>query len=427
MTIPAVWRFHERGKQTDLLPPNGVRGTVSRVCGEQIRLFRNLRGLFVSLSLCALCVGFESRAIEQQAYNSKRPAPQIVLELPPGPGNPRNSEGTFATLRDGRVLYAYTRFTTEIRDDIPDSGAAEIVARYSSDGGLSWTTNDTTVIANEGAFNVCSPSLLRLQSGELALFYLRKNSMADCIPLMRRSFDEGATWGEPTKCITDAPGYYVLNNDRVIQLRDGRLLFAVSLLSAPDGSWDEKGTVLSYYSDDNGATWRRGGVVATITAGGARVTFQEPGVVELRGGRILLWIRTDAGCQYVCHSSDRGETWTAPRPSPFVSPLSPASIKRLPTGDLLALWNDHASRPEMKTRGPAWAHGARTPLAAAISRDDGETWSAARLLEDDPDGWFCYASIHPLADGTVLLAYCALEELAHSRIVKVPMKWLYGN
>lgn len=357
-------------------------------------------------------------------------APQVVLELPPGPGNPRNSEGTFATLHDGHIMYAYSRFTTEIRDGIPDSGAAEIVARFSADGGLTWTADDAPVVANEGAFNVCCPSLLRLQSGELALFYLRKNSQSDCIPMMRRSFDEGATWSEPTQCISDAPGYYVLNNDRVIQLRDGRLLFAVSLLSAADGSWDEKGTVMSYHSDDNGATWRRGGTVAGARAAppaSSRVTFQEPGVVELRDGRILLWFRTDAGRQYFCHSPDRGETWTEPRPSPLVSPLSPASIKRLPTGDLLAIWNDHAARPDMTTRGPAWAHGARTPLAAAISRDEGATWSPPWLLEDDPDGWFCYTAIHPLADGTVLLAYCAWKDLAHSRISKVPIPWLYGN
>ncbi len=364
-----------------------------------------------------------------RAISPQQPADgvKVVLELPPGPGNPRNAEGSFVTLRDGRILYAYTRTSGVLRNGIPDSGAADIVARFSSDGGLSWTTSDTPVVANEGAFNVCCPSLLRLQSGEIALFYLRKNSMSDCRPLMRRSFDEGATWGDPIECVTDGVAYYVLNNDRVIQLRDGRILFAVSRLSAPDGSWDEKGTVIAYYSDDNGTTWRRGGTVAAVVQGESRVTFQEPGVVELRDGRILLWIRTDAGYQYVCHSSDRGETWTVPRPSSFVSPLSPASIKRLPTGDLLALWNDHAARPEMKTRGPAWAHGARTPLAAALSRDDGETWSAARLLEDDPDGWFCYSSIQPLDDGTVLLAYCALEELAHSRIVKVPLTWLGGN
>ena len=33
-----------------------------------------------------------------------------ALELPPGPGNPRNSEGDFIELKDGRVLYAYSRF-----------------------------------------------------------------------------------------------------------------------------------------------------------------------------------------------------------------------------------------------------------------------------------------------------------------------------
>lgn len=96
-------------------------------------------------------------------------------------------------------------------------------------------------------------------------------------------------------------------------------------------------------------------------------------------------------------------------------------------GDLLALWNDHGARPEMKSCGPEWAHGARTPLAAAISRDEGGTWGAPRLLEDDPDGWFCYTAIQPLADGTVLLGYCAYGELAHSRIANVPGKWLYGE
>ncbi len=351
--------------------------------------------------------------------------PRIVLELPPGPDNPRNSEGTFATLRDGSVMYAYSRFRG---DDKSDHATADIAARRSSDGGLTWTQTDEVLVpSGEGGMNVCCASLLRLHNGDLALFYLRKNSLSDCVPVMRRSADDGATWGDPVVCITDEAGYYVLNNDRVIQLKGGRIIFAVSSLTAPDGSWDERGVVISYYSDDNGATWHRGGVVAQANfPNGGRISLQEPGVVELRDGRVFLWIRTNAGCQYCCYSHDRGETWTQPSPSPFASPLAPASIKRLPTGDLLALWNDHAARPEMKTRGAAWAYGARTPLAAAVSRDDGKTWSLARMLEDDPGGWYCYFAIHPIGDGTVLLGYCAYEELSHSRLAKVPIGWFYG-
>ena len=395
------------------------------ICGK----LRFCAKTIMSIAASASLAGAPSAPQRPIAHPQPAEGARTVLELPPGPGNPRNSEGSFVTLRDGRIMYAYTRFTTAIRDGIPDSGEAEIVARFSCDGGLTWTAEDTPVIANEGALNVCCATLLRLQSGEIALFYLRKNSLVDCRPVMRRSFDEGATWGEPVECITDEVGYYVLNNDRVIQLRDGRLLFAVSLhIVRDEKSFHEMAEVVTYSSDDNGATWRRGQSRLRVrTPDGIQHPAQEPGVVELRDGRVLLWIRTDAGCQYFCNSSDRGETWTEPRPSPFVSPLSPASMKRLPTGDLLALWNDHATRPEMKTRGPKWAYGARTPRAAVVSRDDGATWDAVRLIEDEPDGWYCYTAIHPLDDGTVLLAYCAYEELAHSRIVKVPVAWFYGK
>ena len=349
----------------------------------------------------------------------------VGMELPPGPDNPRNSEGAFLPLQDGRILFAYSRYYGDSSDD---DASADIAARYSSDNGRTWTTNDEIIVRNEGGRNVMSVSLLRLHSGEIALFYLRKNSSSDCRPVLRRSFDEGKTWGEPTDCITDEVAYYVLNNDRVIQLKDGRLLFPVSQHCWTNGEIGQQGKVLVYISDDNGRTWRRGkSTLEARSPDGRRLATQEPGVVELKDGRILMWIRTDGGCQYMCHSADRGETWSEPKPSPLVSPLSPASIKRLPTGDLLALWNDHASRPEMKTKGDKWANGWRSPLAAAISRDEGSTWDNVRLVEDDSDGWFCYIAVEPLDDGTVLLGYCAYNFLRHSRVVKGPIDWFYGK
>ena len=102
--------------------------------------------------------------------------PRVVLELPPGPGNPRNSEGAFLPLKDGRIIFAYSRY---YGDSASDHAAADIAARYSSDNGETWTTSDEIIVKNHGGMNVMSVSLLRLQSGEIALFYLRKDSTRD--------------------------------------------------------------------------------------------------------------------------------------------------------------------------------------------------------------------------------------------------------
>ena len=355
------------------------------------------------------------------------PAPgvKVALELEPGPDNPRNSEGAFMPLKDGRILFAYSRYNGS---SAHDHASADIAARYSSDKGATWTDKDEIIVKNHGGMNVMSVSLLRLQSGEIALFYLLKNSTKDCRPVLRRSFDEGKTWSEPTTCITDEIGYYVLNNDRVIQLEDGRLLFAVSRhgFDAND-KFDNMGVVMTYASDDNGKTWRRGkSVLSVVSPSGKKYAAQEPGVVELKDGTILLWIRTNAGCQFMSRSADRGETWSEPQPSWLRAPTSPATIKRLPTGDLLAIWNNHEGRLDLKKPGRGF-DGKRTPLTAAISSDDGLTWHGAKNIEDDPKGHFCYIALQPLDDGTVLLGYCAYSGLSHARLAKVPVDWFYGK
>ena len=113
--------------------------------------------------------------------------------LPPGPGNPRNTEGAFVTLRDGRILFAYSHFT----GGGGDNDAATIVGRFSSDGGRTWTATDVPIVDREGDMNVMSVSLLRLKDGRIALFYVRKNSISDCRPYLRYSSDEAKTWSEP--------------------------------------------------------------------------------------------------------------------------------------------------------------------------------------------------------------------------------------
>jgi sialidase-1 len=357
----------------------------------------------------------------------------LVLSLTHGPDNPRNSEGAFEALADGRLLFAYSRY---YGTDGADHGAAQICGRYSADGGRSWTTEDTILVENEGRCNVMSVSLLRLQDGRIGLWYVRKHSLTDCHPYLRTSRDEGRTWSRPTPCIP-APGYFVVNNDRVVQLRSGRLVLPASyhraklpaarMTKSTYSGLDFHGLALFYLSDDGGRTWREGQQWLAFP-GRSGSGLQEPGVVELQDGRLYGHCRTDVGRHYEMLSEDGGETWTSPRPSIFQAPMSPLCIKRLPaTGDLLAVWNDHSGhllpqRPEDYAF--SWA---RSPLVLARSTDDGATWTGHKLLEDDSRRGFCYTAIYPTEDA-VLLAYCCgsgRDVLSDSCIRRVTLEWLY--
>ncbi len=348
--------------------------------------------------------------------NTFAQTPTTSLRILPGNDNPRNSEGDFVTLKDGSILFIYTRFTGNTSSDF---GGSDLASRISYDKGKTWTKDDRIVLKNEGKMNIMSVSLLRLRSGKIALFYLRKNNLADCLPLMRTSSDEGKTWSEPTVCIQDEIGYYVLNNNRVIQLPSGRLLMPVALHNSnfnPDASiheleksFNSYGKIFCYYSDDEGRSWKRSAQVAVPE----KVLAQEPGVVELANGNILMFIRTDAGVQYYATSKDRGESWNEVRTSSLVSPVSPASIVRLPGSKaLFAVWNNNDQGRK----------GKRTPLTMAVSKDNGKTWTGLYDIETNPEGSYCYTGIL-FTKNDVLLNYFDW----HTRgvfITSIPLKMI---
>lgn len=345
---------------------------------------------------------------------SEFPGKEISLRLEPGLNNPRNSEGDFIQLKSGRILFIYTHFTS----GSGDYASAHLASRFSDDGGHTWSAQDQVVLPNEGGLNTMSVSLLRLPGGEIALFYLRKNSEMDCIPYVRFSTNEAQTWSEPIRCIPEN-GYYVMNNDRVVQLSGGRLLLPVARHANAEGKFCSIGEILCYYSDDNGQTFLK----SRIAANPDSVTTQEPGVVELKDGRVFLFCRTEAGVQYQAFSADQGESWSPLQPGPIKSPLSPASIERYPaTGDLLLAWNNNYQ--------PGADGGKRTPFTLAISRDDGQSWEQIKNIESDPDGWYCYTAIEFVGDA-VLLGHCAgntrkTSGLAATQITRLSRDWIYA-
>lgn len=331
------------------------------------------------------------------------------------PGNPRNSEGSFLRLRDGRIAFAYSRYRGNSADD---HAYAEIACVFSSDNGE--TFGDERIFVKPrleeqyDETNCMSVTLMRMANGDVGLFYLLKRHNIVSEYLLRRSSDEMETFGEPVLCVADMPGYYVVNNDRVVRTSAGRLIVPAAHHPSAMGhhgkvSCDGRATAAFYASDDDGFTWRRISDMIALTGGAYSGTgMQEPGLIELTPGVLYAYFRTDLGRQYESVSIDGGASWFPAQPSRFTSPASPMLIKRNEfNGKLYAVWNPV---PEYygRTRAKVWT-GGRNPLVIAEGEFDGRGihWGAPKVIEDDPNAGFCYPAILFLGEREAVMSYCA--------------------
>ena len=261
----------------------------------------------------------------------------------------------------------------------------------SEDRGMTWR-NSGPLVAEKG---ISPMGLIRLPSGELGLYFARNWDMPSACGndtnnwYFVRSSDEGKTWKD--EVIIALPGLTMGLENTMFSLKDGRLILitysqflsSMSLWGASwgtykgfrvktetEGHFGQMEVVRVYYSDDEGRSWHpndgwilgyRGGYEKWVDS------YVEAAGVELGDGRILLMGRSLVGRIYQCFSTDRGEHFGYAEPTPLITSDSPGILKRLPTGDLLFVWNQ-ISREENR-RGLR-----RSRLSSVISQDDGKTW-----------------------------------------------------
>ena len=324
--------------------------------------------------------------------------------LPSRPNNPRNSEAAILPLQNRNLLLAWNEFYTKTGSDW---GNSRISSMVSDDGGKTWGQKHV-LQENIGQMNVMEPNLLRLRSGKVLFVFARKNSEADCQAMVRISNDDARTFSAPVPLPTDPiPAYWTINNDRLIQLRSGRILLPMNYTR--DYRLSQRFLARVYYSDNDGATWT--GSRSRVDVKASKVGSDEPGVVELSDGRVMLWLRTDTGHPYRCYSSDGGVTWSEPEPMTVTSPNSPQSIKRIPgRSDLLMVWNNSATQ--------------RSPLTTAISKNGGNTWDHVRNLDEDGKHTFAYTSITFFGDRALFTYYFAGPGLS-LKFASTPISELY--
>ena len=217
-------------------------------------------------------------------------------------------------------------------------------------------------------------SFLRLKDGRLAALMHRhvKGLHGGGLPAISFSSDDGATW-TPARLVGEPEGVWYVMNDRLIQLRSGRLLVPVSHMPQGMGTYEgDKNLGLCFFSDDGGQTWGRSREPAKLADARG---MAEPCVAEV-GDRMLMLARTGSGFLYASWSDDGGDTWSKPGPTTLISACSSLTLKTLPDGRLIVFYN-HATPIK------AGAFFPRTPLCYAVSGDGGKTWGPPVIVDDE--------------------------------------------
>ena len=343
-----------------------------------------------------------------------------VLFIEAKDNNLRNGEGSFIRLKDGRIMFAYTEF---YGDDWEDEATANIAVIYSSDEGESWTEPEVLFAKPEDAVNIMSFSFLRMGNGDIGAFYIIKNDDRTDKIVLTRSSDEGETWSEPINCLDclDEADYYVINNDRIVRLPNGRIIIPTARHTVRNTELDfTPGVICFFYSDDDGYTWNKNKTEIPCPFPSNPDGYEEPGIYVRGDGTLWCYIRTSLGFQFECFSKDDGITWTSPEPNIFFSsPCSPMHVKDC--GQLtVSVFNpvpEHLLREDSEPWG-------RTPYVIAVSTDRGETFRKENVyyLEDDITNGYCYPAIIECEDGFLVAYYhsngtgCCLNSL---RITKI--------
>ncbi len=330
---------------------------------------------------------------------------RLIYDIAPGKGNPRNSEGSFLRAPNGDILFAYSSY---IGESWHDHAACNIVMIRSGDEGETWSDTPETIAEASffGTKNVMSVSACPLSDGTLAFYYLIKEN--DGSTTLGRSLSkdgknfraERTEWKAPT-------AYYVINNDRLERLADGRIIAPAASYSAYENRHNMVSTpavTVLLVSEDDGASFSLlpGARLVHNDKVNMRFGLQEPGIIELSPGISWIWMRTGASYQYESRSFDNLVSFTRPEATHFTSPDSPMEVIRKDEKTLYAVYNPV---PNYNGKNPTpWGWG-RTPLVIRKSTDNGVSFGDLHVIEGEDRG-YCYPAMFLTRDGHLLCAYC---------------------
>lgn len=318
----------------------------------------------------------------------------------------------------------------EGRATLHDHAENDIVMKRSTDGGQTWSA--LQVIHEDGTNCLSNPTAVIVRpSGRVLLMYQRYAKGFDehkaepgldgpriCRTFLQHSDDDGLTWSKPREITAQVKRPTEVTSTAAgpgigIQLargkKAGRILMPFN--QGPYGKWK----VYAAISDDGGESWHHGQTADEGAPGHAN----EVQFVELHDGTVMLNARNQGGgekIRKIALSTDGGETWSATRHDrTLIEPVCQGSILRHPTSkggdDAVLLFSNPGTQ------------SARTNGTIRLSRDEGKTWPAARVLYP---GSFAYSCLASLPDGA---AGCLFERAGTRKIsfARFTTSWVEGD
>ena len=265
--------------------------------------------------------------------------------------------------------------------------AHEAVARYSSDGGRTWSDPKKLLrlATDMGVWGLHYALVDR--RGELHLLSIRpmpkrrgKGPVRDAVRHLNHvgSANGRTSWKAP---VLVRKGYHgsMLS---AIALKSGRLVLPISYLTPR--TWSNRGKGFDaftdmgrfssgvVYSDDGGDSWQQAALSNSKCRRLTSARMESSNRSRKRNlmeGSDASWLllRTQLGRFFESFSQD-GSVWSKPAPTSIYSSDSPPSLTRLKDGRIVMLWNNCLRF--------SYAQGGRHILHAAISEDEGSTCAA---------------------------------------------------
>ena len=240
-------------------------------------------------------------------------------------------------------------------------------------------------------FPCWNPVLHQVPGGPLLLFYKVGPNCADWWGMLLQSHDHGQTWSNPQRL---PDGIWGPIKNKPMILPDGSLLCPTSSEHAGWQVWLQR-------TSDLGKSWTS---IGPLNDGEILGAIQ-PSLLLWAPDRLQLLCRTRQGWLAESQSPDLGKSWEPLRLISLPNPNCGIDAVRLTDGRALLIYN-HVGNPP----GKQW--GSRSPLNLAIS-NDGRTWDAALVLEDQP-GEYSYPAIIQDAAGLVHLSWTWRRQLVRT-------------